>query len=93
MQAAPPRPYVVTVIPDTPTPAREFTISDLLVGAVSMAAIMLVAALVLGAVTAGVRVAFKRLFPPSSDHMPRVSPVVDAVIERESTIPPSSQPQ
>jgi len=67
-------PYVVTVIPDKPAEAKVTTVSDLLIGSVSMAAALLVVALVLGAAFGGVRVALKRLRPSGPDHLPSVSP-------------------
>jgi hypothetical protein len=82
------RPYIVTVVPEAPTEATPTTVSDLLVGAVSMAGFMLGVALVLGVVFGGVRLAIRRYFPSHQDHMPPVSP-----FEPDSTTPPSSHPQ
>jgi hypothetical protein len=75
---------VVTVIPATPTETRATTVSDLLIGAVSLAGVFLGVALVLGAAFGGLRVAFKRYFPSHSDQMPPVSPY-----EPDSTNPRS----
>ncbi len=88
MQSSLSRPYVVTVIPATPTEATPTTVSDLLIGAVSMAGVMLGIALVLGVVFGGVRLAIRRYFPSQQDHMPPVSP-----FEPDSTLPPSSRSQ
>ena len=88
MQSSLQRPYVVTVIPDTPAEAQEVTVSDLLIGSVSMAGVMLGVALVLGLVFGGIRLAFKRRFSSGDDHMPPISP-----FEPESTLPPSSPPR
>jgi hypothetical protein len=78
------RPYVVTVIPATPTEARTTTVSDLLIGAVSLAAVLIGVALVLGVVFGGLRLAFRKYFPSRDDHMPPVSP-----FEPDSTRPPT----
>jgi hypothetical protein len=88
VQSAPSRPFVVTVIPAEPTEATPTTVSDLLVGAVSMAGLMLGVALVLGVIFGGLRLAFNRRFASQPDHMPPVSP-----FEPDPTIPPSSPPQ
>jgi hypothetical protein len=82
------RPYVVTVVPATPTEVEPTTVTEVLLGAVSMAGVMLGIALVLGVVFGGVRLAFRRYFPSQQDHMPPVSPY-----EPDSTAPPSSRPQ
>jgi hypothetical protein len=89
VQSAPePRPYVVTVIPATPTETRTVTVTDLLVGSVSLALVMVGVALVLGVAFGGVRLFYKRRFQAQGDHMPPVSPY-----EPDSTVPPSSPPQ
>ena len=88
MQSSLSRPYVVTVIPATPAEAQPTTVSELLLGAVSMAGLMLGVALVLGVVFGGLRLAFRRYFPGGGDHMPPVSPY-----EPESMPPPSSPPR
>jgi hypothetical protein len=82
------RPFVVTVIPATPVEAQQTTVSDVLVGAVSMAGLMLVVALALGVVFGGARVMFKRRYQHGGNHMPPVSP-----FEPDSTLPPSSPPR
>lgn len=74
MQSSLSRPYVVTVIPEKPTEAKVTTVSDLLIGSVSMAALLLGVALVLGVVFGGIRVALKRLRPSGPDHLPSVNP-------------------
>lgn len=76
---------VVTVIPATPAEARTTTVSDLLIGAVGMAGLLLGLALVLGALFGGVRVAIKRYFQSQPDQMPPISPY-----EPDSTDPPSA---
>jgi len=68
------RPYVVTVIPDTPTETTPTTVVDVLIGSVSMAAVLLCVALVLGVVFGGLRVGYQKLFGSKPDHMPAVSP-------------------
>ena len=74
MQSPPQRPYVVTVIPERPVEAKVTTVSDLLIGSVSMTTLMLGVALVLGVVFGGIRVALKRLRASGPDHLPSVNP-------------------
>ncbi len=74
MQSSISRPYVVTVIPDRPTETKVTTVSDVLIGSVSMAGVLLAVALVLGVVFGGIRVALKRLRPAGPDHLPSVNP-------------------
>ena len=74
MQSSLSRPYVVSVIPDTPAETTQTTVADLLIGSVSLAAVLLAVALVLGLVFGGLRVGYLRLFPKQPDHMPPVSP-------------------
>jgi hypothetical protein len=78
------KPYVVTVVPETPAEATGLTVGELLVGSVSMAGVMLTAALLLGIGLAGVRVVMRRRFPPVTDHMPPISALDD-----QSPQPPS----
>ena len=59
MQSSTSRPYIVTVVPETPTEATPTTVSDLLLGAASMAGVMLGIALLLGVVFGGVRLAIR----------------------------------
>jgi hypothetical protein len=82
------RPFVVTVIPDRPAEAKVTTVSDLLIGAVGLAGLMLAFALILGVVFGGLRLALRRSFPSGSDHMPPVRPY-----DPDSTHPPSGDPQ
>lgn len=82
MQSSLSRPYVVTVIPDTPAEATQTTVADLLVGSLSLAAVLLAVALVLGIVFGGLRVGYLKVFSRQPDHMPPVSPY-----EPESTPP------
>lgn len=86
MQSSLSKPYVVTVVPETPAEATGLTVGELLVGSVSMAGVMLTAALLLGIALAGVRVVVRRLSPPTADHMPPISMPGDETAE-----PPSSQ--
>ncbi|MFO7301324.1 MAG: hypothetical protein DIU54_002810 [Acidobacteriota bacterium] len=74
MQSSLSRPYVVSVIPDTPVEAEQITVADLLIGSVSMAGVLLAVALVLGLVFGVLRVGYLKLFTREPDHMPPVSP-------------------
>ncbi len=84
MQAPQEHSFVVTVIPQAPTP--QTTLGDVIVGALGLAGVLVLIALALGVVTAVLRLAWNRLRPPSDDHLPPVSPFV-----RDPTAPPSSQ--
>lgn len=75
MQSTNPTPYVVTVIPSEPTEATQTTVSDLLLGAFSLASLLLVVALVLGAALGGIRLAIRHYGSSGSDHMPPVRPI------------------
>ena len=88
MQSTLSRPYVVTVIPETPREATPVTVSDLLLGSVGMAGVMLSVALVLGLVLAGVRIAIRRAFPQVADHMPSVN-----LLDAGAPLPPTSPRQ
>lgn len=83
MQSSVSRPYVVTVIPATPNEATPTTVSDLLIGTVSMVGLMLAVALVLGAALGGIRLAIRKYFRTEADHMPTISP-----LGPDSTLPP-----
>ena len=72
MQTEPPQSFVVTVIPATPAP--ETTLGDVVVGAFGITGALLLLALVLGIVVAGLRVGWQRLHPAADDHLPPVSP-------------------
>ncbi len=76
--------FVVTVIPAEPTPTR--TIGDVIVGSMGVAGSLLLLALVLGAVVAGVRVLWNRWHPAVDDHLPPVTPSTPL-----DSSPPSSQ--
>jgi hypothetical protein len=47
---------------------------DVLIGSVSMAAVLLCVALILGLAFGGLRVGYRKLFEPAPDHMPAVTP-------------------
>ncbi|HVW04198.1 MAG TPA: hypothetical protein VHB78_04280 [Vicinamibacterales bacterium] len=75
MQAAQPTtstPIVVTVVPATP--ARERTVGDVIIGALSLTGVLILIALALGVVFAAVRYAWHRRHPPHEDHLPPVAP-------------------
>lgn len=72
-------PFVVTVVPATPAPER--TIAEVIIGSLGIVLVMAVVAMALGAVLAGLRLAWLRRFPPGVDHMPPVRPT-------DSSLPP-----
>lgn len=86
MQSTLSRPYVVTIVPETPPETAQTTVADVLMGSIATAGAMIAVALILGLVFGGIRLAFRKYFPPRADHMPPISP-----FEPEH-IPPSSSP-
>ena len=64
--------FVVTIIPATP--AEEQGVSDVILGSLGVAGSLLMIALVLGVVVAGLRVVWNRRHPPADDHLPPVVP-------------------
>jgi hypothetical protein len=67
--------FVVTVIPATPAPER--TVADVIVGSLSIVAVLLAVALVLGGLFAAVRLGWIRRHPAEADHMPPVRPTAN----------------
>jgi hypothetical protein len=68
-----PQPFVVKVIrPEAP----ETTVGDVILGSLGVTGVLLVIALLLGAVMAAIRVSWHRLHPPGDDHLPPVSPLI-----------------
>jgi hypothetical protein len=78
-----PEPYIVRVVRE---PVQETTIADVIVGALGLTGVLLLIALVLGAVLAFVLVRWNHRHPPELDRLPPVSPFVP-----DSSGPPSSQ--
>jgi hypothetical protein len=78
------RPLIVTVTPQTPAPAT--TVGDVVLGSLGVAGSLVLVALVLGIVLAGVRVGWNRFHPSTDDHLPPVSPFTGG-----SPAPPSSR--
>ena len=74
MQTQEPRPLIVTVIPATPTP--QTTVGDVVVGALAITGLLVVMAVVAGALLAVVRVRWNRRHPAEDDHLPPVSPLI-----------------
>ena len=86
MQAQEPRPLIVTLIPETPTP--QTTVADVIVGSLGITGVLVAIALVAGVLMAVVRVRWNQLHPAEDDHLPPVSPLV-----RSGDGPRSSQGQ
>ena len=78
-----PEPYIVRVVRE---PVPETTVGDVILGALGLTGVLLLIALVLGAVLAFVLVRWHHRHPPEHDHLPPVSPFV-----ADSSGPPSSQ--
>ena len=76
MQTQEPRPLVVTLIPETPTP--QTTVADVIVGALGITGVLMVIALVAGVLMAVVRVRWNRSHPAEDDHLPPVSPLINS---------------
>ena len=69
----PAEPFVVKVVrPEAP----ETTVGDVIIGSLGVTGVLLVIALLLGAVMAVIRVGWHRLRPPADDHLPPVSPLI-----------------
>jgi hypothetical protein len=71
-QDTPSKPLVVTIVPATP--ARERTVGDVIIGSLGITGVLVLLALALGVVFAGVRYAWQRRHPPHDDHLPPVAP-------------------
>jgi hypothetical protein len=78
------QPFVVTIVPETPS--EGMTVPDLLIGSMGITGVLVLVALVLGVLFAGVRLGWNRLHPASDDRLPPVSPFV-----QDPAAPPSSQ--
>ena len=78
-----PEPYIVRVIRE---PASETSLGDVILGALGLTGVLLLIALVLGALLALVMVRWHHRHPPEHDHLPPISPFVP-----DSSSPPSSQ--
>jgi hypothetical protein len=78
-----PEPYIVRVVRE---PAPETTLGDVILGALGLTGVLLLIALVLGALLAFVLVRWHHRHPPERDHLPPISPFVP-----DSSAPPSSQ--
>ena len=80
-----PEPYIVRVVRE---PVQETTVGDVILGALGLTGVLLLIALVLGAVLAFVLVRWHHRHPPEHDHLPPISPFVP-----DSSGPPSSPPR
>ena len=77
-----PNPFIVTPIRET---APETTVGDVIFGALGLAGVMAVAAVVLGLVVATVLILWHRRRRPEADHLPPVSPLAG-----RSSLPPTT---
>lgn len=85
MQQAPSQPFVVTIVPASP--AQETTLGDVVLGALGIAGLLVLAALVLGVIFALLRLAWIRRHPAEDDHMPPVNPLVPPSVDRSPPPP------
>jgi hypothetical protein len=74
---------IVTIVSE---PSKEQTVADIIIGSLGLAGTLLVLALLLGAVTGGVMVLWRKFHPTEWRSMPPVSPSVT-----DESDPPSSQ--
>jgi hypothetical protein len=66
-----PQPFIVTPIREA---VPETTVADVVLGALGLTGIMVLVAILLGAVVALLLMAWHRRRPPEGDHLPSVSP-------------------
>jgi Zn-dependent protease with chaperone function len=83
VQDAPPPSIVVQLVQ---TPAHETTLGEVVWGSLAFTAVLLLLAMVLGAVLSGLLLAWNRRRPPEADHLPSVNPFTS-----KGSLPPSSQ--
>jgi hypothetical protein len=83
VQAVPSQPFVVTIAQE---PAEQVTVGDVIIGSLSLAGVLVLLALVLGAVFSLGLVLWNRRHPPEERHLPSVSPLTAS-----PGGPPSSQ--
>jgi hypothetical protein len=69
---ASPSSIVVTVVQQ---PARQTTLGDVVFGALGIAGVLLLLALLLGAVFSSLLLVWNRRHPPEDRHLPSVSPL------------------
>jgi hypothetical protein len=75
--------FIVTI---QKTPAEELTITDVILGSLGVAGMLLLIAIALGGVLSMLLLSWRRRFPLERDHLPPVSPFVP-----DPTAPPTSQ--
>jgi hypothetical protein len=73
--------FVVTVIQ---APAREATAADVILGALGLAGLLFLAALLLGLLAGVGLVVWHRIRPPEVDHLPSVSPTIGVTPSRST---------
>jgi Zn-dependent protease with chaperone function len=83
VQDAPPASIVVQLVQ---TPAHEVTLGDVVWGSLGLAAVLLLLAMLLGALLSGLLFAWNRYRPPEADHLPSVNPFTPG-----GSLPPSSR--
>jgi ABC-type dipeptide/oligopeptide/nickel transport system permease component len=82
-QEQPPPSIIVTVVQE---PVREQTVADVIIGALGVAGVLVVLALLLSLVVGLVLVVWNRWFRPEADHLPSITST-----PAEASLPPSSQ--
>jgi hypothetical protein len=75
LQDPKPDAFVVTLVENEPP---EITIADVVYGSFGIVGVLVLSAIVLGAVLSMLFVLWNRRHPPEDDHMPPVSPLIPA---------------
>jgi len=77
--------FVVTVIEE---PADEFTVADLLINSLTLAGVLVLVSIVLGALAGWVLVTWNRRRRPERHHLPPVNPLIaDPTARPSSRVP------
>jgi hypothetical protein len=81
-----PQPMIVQIVPE---PARQTTLADVLIGALGITGLLVLAAVLAGALLAVVLLRWNRRHPPQAGHLPPVAPLTPILPRSEPR--PSSQ--
>jgi hypothetical protein len=73
VQSPPQQGFIVTVVQ---TPTKQTTLQDVVLGSLGITGVLLLLALVLGALMAGLLYVWHRRHPPEDNRLPPVSPLV-----------------
>lgn len=81
-----PQPFIVQIVPE---PARQATLGDVVIGALGITGLLVLAAVLAGAVLAVVLMRWHRRHPPEAGHLPSIAPLTPLLPRSEPR--PSSQ--